>query len=35
MFLAEEIAPARAGLAGQAPTPGRFAVRQPLVWTDG
>jgi|JRYF01.1.fsa_nt_gb hypothetical protein len=35
MFLAEEIAPVSAGLARQAPTLGRFAVRQPLVWTDG
>jgi hypothetical protein len=35
MFLAEEIAPVSAGLAGHAPELGRLAVRQPLVWTEG
>jgi hypothetical protein len=35
MFLAEEIAPVRAGLAGAAPTLGRLPVRRPLVWTEG
>jgi hypothetical protein len=35
MFLAEEIAPVKAGLAGAAPMLGRLPVRKPLVWTDG
>lgn len=34
MFLAEEVAPVRAGLAGGAPLLGRRAVQGPLVWTD-
>lgn len=32
MFLAEEIVPVKAGLAGGAPTLGRVKVREPLVW---
>ena len=35
MFLAEEIAPVRAGLAAGAPLLGRRPVRQPLIWTEG
>jgi len=34
MFLAEEIAPVSAGLAGHAPELGRLPVRQPLVWVE-
>jgi hypothetical protein len=35
MFLAEEIAPLKAGLAGDTPSLGRRAVRHPLTWTEG
>jgi len=35
MFLAEEIAPVKAGLAGGQPVLGRIPVRHPLVWTEG
>jgi hypothetical protein len=35
MFLAEEIAPVKAGLAGEPPILGRMPVRHPLVWTEG
>lgn len=35
MFLAEEIAPTSAGLAGGKPELGRCAVKGPLVWTEG
>jgi hypothetical protein len=35
MFLAEEIAPVRAGLAGGEPMLGRMPVRRPLVWSEG
>ena len=35
MFLAEEIAPVKSGLAGDQPVLGRLPVRHPLVWTDG
>jgi hypothetical protein len=35
MFLAEEIAPVKAGLAGGAPVLGRLPVRHPLTWTEG
>lgn len=35
MFLAEEIAPVKAGLAGGKPMLGRLPVRRPLVWSEG
>jgi hypothetical protein len=35
MFLAEEIAPVKAGLAGGEPMLGRIPVRRPLVWSEG
>lgn len=35
MFLAEEIAPVKAGLAGGQPMLGRIPVRWPLVWSEG
>jgi hypothetical protein len=35
MFLAEEIAPVKAGLAGSQPMLGRLPVRHPLVWNEG
>jgi len=35
MFLAEEIAPLKPGLAGGQPALGRRPVREPLVWSDG
>src|SRR5262245_47735082 len=35
MFLAEEIAPVKAGLAGGQPVLGRLPVRAPLVWSEG
>ncbi|SEM36604.1 hypothetical protein SAMN04489760_1122 [Syntrophus gentianae] len=35
MFLAEEIAPVKAGLAGDKPMLGRIPVRHPLVWSEG
>lgn len=35
MFLAEEIAPVKAGLAGGLPMLGRIPIRHPLVWSEG
>jgi hypothetical protein len=35
MFLADEIAPVKAGLAGATPELGRLPVRSVLVWIDG
>ena len=35
MFLAEEIKPVRAGLAGGEPELGRVPVRHPLMWIEG
>jgi hypothetical protein len=35
MFLAEEIAPVKVGLAGSQPVLGRRPVREPLVWSEG
>lgn len=35
MFLAEEIVPVKAGLAGGQPMLGRIPVRHPLVWSEG
>lgn len=35
MFLAEEIAPVKAGLAGGLPILGRIPVRHTLVWSEG
>lgn len=35
MFLAEEIAPVKAGLSGSQPMLGRIPVRHPLVWSEG
>jgi hypothetical protein len=35
MFLAEEIAPVKPGLAGGQPVLGRRPVREPLVWSEG
>lgn len=35
MFLAEEIRPVKAGMAGAEPVLGRVPVRHPLVWSEG
>src|SRR5262245_48570016 len=35
MFLADELKPVKAGLAGEAPVLGRVQVREPLDWVDG
>lgn len=35
MFLADEVVPIKAGLAGGAPVLGRVSVREPLIWIDG